>query len=1092
MLDPIVGLNMKWDGSRRYYNGYGYNSSHNISESNSSNSLERYLKFGSNSSSSEGDGLDGASVSSSSSNSSRALLEKFADVYMKVMVGRDQSQTESAMEDFRGVIEAETSWADVHSGEDENKERGNWTSRVEFFLACLGYAVGLGNIWRFPYLVYRNGGGAFFIPFVIMLLFIGVPLFYLELAFGQFASLGPITIWKVSPIFKGVGYAMVIVSSLVAIYYNVIIAWTLYYLFASMTADLPWAHCNNTWNTPLCSENAYSIQSNLTTTTTAAPTKSTPLSSVLTDSNLTSSLPNISSVNLAAFLASNTTQSPDTEVDIGETITTAITAVVNATLPQFRSPSEEYFSLHVLSKSEGIQDLGGMKWHILLCLTLAWILVFVCLIKGIKSSGKVVYFTATFPYILLFILFIRGVTLSGFEDGIRYYFTPQWEKLASAQVWKDAAVQIFFSLSTCWGGLITLASYNKFHNNCYRDAVIIALGNGATCVFAGLVIFAIMGVMAHEMGTTIDKVISEEVGLAFVIYPDAVLRMPVSPLWSILFFFMLLFVGLDTQFAIVETVSTAIADEFPHKFDNTKPRRKVLLILVLCLIYFFLGLPMCTQGGIYLMQLMDHYAASWSVLIIGICECVALSWVYGVDRFGADIKAMIGREPSFMWKCLWRLITPIIITFVLVFSLADYTAASYVEYSFPLWADIMGWMMALVSIVVIPVWAVYIICRAHGSLCERLRVVSHHTVDWGPALEQHRLFIAQLPRMYNYYLNALSEDSTTEFEGIQSSVELTVRSMREMLRNHQLAEQEKKRKASLSSVPAKRPSTKTRKTSPSGSSSTNKSDLITRDMPPEYQKAIEEGEMILVRKPKKPVPMEDKCIQTDPVSNGGLKNTPNGNVQGSSINNTTIGGDTVTASGEKILNSCLKKGGNSKKRRGRNIRVCKVEIESPTSEQVKDSSAFAVENEMSSLSPTRSKASSPRSNSHLLPSNKPQSSVPVTGTPSHHHSNSSLNSKHSETSTARPMEFHTGNGDSHEEHCPLSTKLDLSLNSSGDSVGANEQIHCLCNRKGSPRQAHFSIGNQPVAQSSRQTANSAASCDLDNNDDDDRFEETQM
>lgn len=83
-------------------------------------------------------------------------------------------------------------------------------------------------------------------------------------------------------------------------------------------------------------------------------------------------------------------------------------------------------------------------------------------------SSQVVYFTALFPYVVLTILLIRGVTLEGSWDGITFFISPRWELLANPKVWKDAAVQIFFSLSASWGGLITLSSYNKFHNNCMR------------------------------------------------------------------------------------------------------------------------------------------------------------------------------------------------------------------------------------------------------------------------------------------------------------------------------------------------------------------------------------------------------------------------------------------------------------------------------------------------------------------------------------------------------------------------------------------------------------------------------------------------
>lgn len=86
---------------------------------------------------------------------------------------------------------------------DENEERGNWSGRFDFVLSLLGYAVGLGNIWRFPYLCYRNGGGAFLMPFLLMMVIVGIPLFYMEASLGQFCSAGPLACWEFVPLFKG-------------------------------------------------------------------------------------------------------------------------------------------------------------------------------------------------------------------------------------------------------------------------------------------------------------------------------------------------------------------------------------------------------------------------------------------------------------------------------------------------------------------------------------------------------------------------------------------------------------------------------------------------------------------------------------------------------------------------------------------------------------------------------------------------------------------------------------------------------------------------------------------------------------------------
>merc|ERR1719330_884808 len=168
------------------------------------------------------------------------------------------------------------------------------------------------------------------------------------------------------------------------------------------------------------------------------------------------------------------------------------------------------------------------------------------------------------------------------------------------KVWADAATQIFYSLGPSFGGLITLASYNKFSNNCHRDAILIAFSNCATSIFAGFVIFSIVGFMANQAGVSVEDAIASGTGLAFIAYPEAVTQMPFPPIWSFLFFTMLITLGLDSQFTMVETITTAIMDQWPKTRAH-----KGKVVIGASILGFLLGLTCTTHGGIYMFSLID-------------------------------------------------------------------------------------------------------------------------------------------------------------------------------------------------------------------------------------------------------------------------------------------------------------------------------------------------------------------------------------------------------------------------------------------------------------------------------------------------------
>ncbi|XP_059201340.1 sodium- and chloride-dependent glycine transporter 1-like isoform X2 [Centropristis striata] len=567
---------------------------------------------------------------------------------------------------------------------DENSRRGNWGNQIEFVLVNVGYAVGLG---------------AFMFAYFIMLVFCGIPLLLLELTFGQFTSQGCLGVWRISPLFKGVGYSMMVVSTFIGIYYNVIICIAFYYFFMSMTTLLPWTYCTNPWNTADCSGVVGGGSHWLNTSR----------------DNTTTSL--------------------------------LVSEVVNRT--KRTSPSEEYWKHHVLNISDDIGNFGEVRLPLLGCLAVSWVVVFLCLIRGIKSSGKVVYFTATFPYLVLTILFIRGITLDGAINGIKYYLTPQWQKVLDAKVWGDAASQIFYSLSCAWGGLITMASYNKFHNNCFRDSIIISVTNCATSVYAGFVIFSILGFMAHNLNVPVSEVADHGPGLAFVAYPEALTLLPISPLWSLLFFFMLILLGLGTQFCLLETLVTAIVDEIGTDWII---RNKTVVTLSVAIVGFLLGVPLTTQAGIYWLLLMDNYAASFSLVIISCIMCICVMYVYGHRNYFKDVEMMLGFPPPLFFKVCWRFISPVIISFILIFTVIQYKPITYNDYVYPGWSLAIGFSMALSSVVCIPIYALYKISRSPGATFrERLKRACRAHPKWGPALQEHRT---------GRYAPMVSEDST--------------------------------------------------------------------------------------------------------------------------------------------------------------------------------------------------------------------------------------------------------------------------------------------------------------------------------------------
>eukprot|EP00038_Savillea_parva_P019819 m.29054 g.29054 ORF g.29054 m.29054 type:complete len:615 (+) comp4568_c0_seq1:91-1935(+) len=516
----------------------------------------------------------------------------------------------------------------------EHPDREQWGTKMQFLLSCIGYAVGLGNVWRFPYLCFKNGGGSFLIPYLMMLIFEGIPLFFLELALGQWFQQGAYgTFRKIHPALGGIGLASGVCTFLVGVYYQVIIAWGIFYFFASWTSKLPWDgyECKQptTWG-----------------------------------GNCTG------------------TQEAD------------------------------FWYSEVQYASASIEDTGTVQWRPALCLLASWLLLGACMIKGIQHAKNAVYFTATFPYVVLILLFFRGITLEGAGEGIAFYLKPDFSKLGNSQIWLDAAGQILYSLSPGFGTLIAYSSYNDRHNDMLKDALIVSVINCSTSVFAGFAIFAILGHMAHIKGVSVEDVVQGGPGLAFIAYPEAVLEIPGSTFWAIMFFAMLLTLGLDSQFGTVEAV-LAIMDDLGIKIVSRDEWVKVARTVCFCTVSFLVGLLFCTNSGLYYFQLFDMYSAALPLLFICLCELITVVWIYGIEKMIDHIEDMTGRTISRWWWWMWKWATPAIISLVLFWSFitaiteeATYSTPTG-DKPYPPGFVFLGWCLIMMSTVLVPGFALF-------------------------------------------------------------------------------------------------------------------------------------------------------------------------------------------------------------------------------------------------------------------------------------------------------------------------------------------------------------------------------------------------
>ncbi len=455
-------------------------------------------------------------------------------------------------------------------------QRESWGTRGGFILAAIGSAVGLGNLWGFPYKLYSYGGGAFLIPYIIALFLIGVPIMILEFSLGHYTQrAAPDAFKRGHKRFEMVGWWTILLTFIIITYYPVILAYCFSFLGYSIVGifnggELPWA-------------------------------------------------------------------------GIG------IEGVEKANL---------FFNDTYLGKTEG-PSLGAIRGNIVLPLLVTWVAMYLCIFKGVRLVGKIVWLTVPLPWLMLLILTIRGLTLEGSMQGLAYYLDPDWSELAKPVTWRYAFGQVFFSLTLAFGVMITYASFLHRKSDLNNNAAIISIADFATSFIAGLAVFATLGGMAFVTQQTGNPVPVQDVAesgpsLAFVAFPYALAQLPYSAWFSFIFFFALVTLGIDSAFSMTESILASIV-------DKTGWRRSIVLP-VISVIGFLLGLVFITEGGFNWLGTIDGFVnGTLGVAFLGLLECIVIGWFWRVEILRRHANSRSDWKLGKWFDYLIRLVIPVVL-----------------------------------------------------------------------------------------------------------------------------------------------------------------------------------------------------------------------------------------------------------------------------------------------------------------------------------------------------------------------------------------------------------------------------------------------
>ncbi len=303
-----------------------------------------------------------------------------------------------------------------------------------------------------------------------------------------------------------------------------------------------------------------------------------------------------------------------------------------------------------------------ISWPVLGCLIAAWVLCYVCIRNGTTSVGKVVKFTVSLPVICLLIMAVRGIMMPGAMAGMAKLFIPDWSALSDSNLWVDAVGQVFYSLSTSMAIMFAYGSFLDKKSNIVVDTVIIAFSDMFISILAGIVMFTTMAGVGM-----LDNMSASGIATAFIIYPQAIVKISNSGVFNMIFafifYFCLITLAIDSLFSIIEGISTAVSDKF--KLDKKKTT------LIICIIEGIISLIYVTGAGLAVLDIVDYFINSYTLIITGVLEMIAAGWLFKTTKILEELNKNTNKFKMPAWWFLpsIKFVSPIVLLGLFVWNL---------------------------------------------------------------------------------------------------------------------------------------------------------------------------------------------------------------------------------------------------------------------------------------------------------------------------------------------------------------------------------------------------------------------------------------